>query len=79
MKIYGLVMMGATELVVSVVLFLYLGRWADSKFGTGSLFLGIGAAAGFIIGMVQFIYRLKSFERQATDNSNENPDENSEK
>jgi hypothetical protein len=35
------------QLAVSIVVFLYLGQWADRKLGTGSLLTIVGVFVGF--------------------------------
>jgi hypothetical protein len=59
MKFYGLVMMSVTELLVTVVVFLFLGRWADGHFNSGSRYMVIGTIGGFIIGVIRMTIRLK--------------------
>jgi F0F1-type ATP synthase assembly protein I len=59
MKYYGLVMMSVTELVVTAVVFLFIGRAADSHFMSGSRYMTIGAILGFVIGVVRMTLRLK--------------------
>jgi F0F1-type ATP synthase assembly protein I len=52
-------MFSITEFIVTVVGFLYLGRFLDSRRGSGSLFLIIGTLLGFVLGIIRLTMRLK--------------------
>jgi ATP synthase protein I len=43
------------QLAVSILVFLFLGRWVDGKLGTTPVFMIIGAFVGAAGGMISFI------------------------
>lgn len=43
------------QLAASILVFLFLGRWVDSQFGTYPVFMIIGAFIGGAGGMISFI------------------------
>jgi F0F1-type ATP synthase assembly protein I len=57
---YGLAIMAVTEFVVTVLIFLFGGRWLDSHFVTGSKYMTIGVIIGFVIATIRMVIRLKS-------------------
>ena len=59
MSEYGLVMLSITELVVTVLVFLFVGRFLDGHFQSGSRFMTIGAIVGLVVGVVRMTLRLK--------------------
>lgn len=67
MSAYGLVMLSITELVVTVLVFLFTGRFLDGHFQSGSQFMTIGAIAGFIIGVIRMTLRLKGLMDKSDD------------
>lgn len=69
MSQYGTVMLSITELVVTVLVFLFGGRFLDSRLHSGSQFMTIGAIAGFIIGVVRMTIRLKGIMNSSDDQS----------
>jgi len=56
---YGAVMLSITELVVTVLAFLFTGRFLDRHFQSGSEYMTIGAVVGFVLGVVRMTLRLK--------------------
>lgn len=62
MKNYGFIMVSVTELVVTILVFLAAGRWADNHFQSGSLYIAIGAVLGSGIGFARLIMRLQSIK-----------------
>jgi hypothetical protein len=62
MKNYGFIMAAVTELVVTIILFLIGGHWADGHFKMGSLFVAIGAVLGSGIGFTRLIMRLQKIK-----------------
>ena len=62
MKNYGFIMASVTELVVTIIVFLLGGRWADSHFRTGSLMVAMGAILGSAIAFTRLIIRLQSIK-----------------
>lgn len=61
-KNYGFIITTVTELVVTIIVFLLGGRWADQKFHGGNLFIAIGAIAGAGIGFTRLILRLQTIK-----------------
>jgi ATP synthase protein I len=49
-----------TSLAASVLLGLFLGRWADAHWGRDPLFTILGAMAGLAAGMYQFVRTVMS-------------------
>jgi len=66
---YGTIMLSITEFVVTVLVFLCLGRYADSYFSTGSRLMTIGAITGFVLGVIRMTLRLKSLMGDDSDKS----------
>jgi hypothetical protein len=60
MKYYGLVMLSVTELIVTILAFLFLGRYLDHRFESGSQYMTIGTIAGLVIGVTRMTFRLKA-------------------
>jgi F0F1-type ATP synthase assembly protein I len=58
-KNYGEIMVAVTELVVTILVFLFIGHWADQKFNTGSLLIAIGAVLGSVLAFTRLIIRLQ--------------------
>jgi F0F1-type ATP synthase assembly protein I len=67
MKYYGLVMLSVTELVATIVALLFLGKFLDHRFDSGSQYMTIGAVAGLIIGVVRMTFRLKGLMDNGSD------------
>jgi hypothetical protein len=59
MKYYGLVMMSVTELIVTILAFLFLGRYLDHHLNNHSQYMTIGTIAGLVIGVIRMTIRLK--------------------
>jgi F0F1-type ATP synthase assembly protein I len=57
-KEYGAVMGAVTEFVVTVIVFLLIGRKMDDHFATGSRYLVSGTVLGFVLGLIRLIKRL---------------------
>lgn len=55
---YGLVMGAVTEMVVTVVAMVFLGRWLDGTMGYDSLFLVLGALVGTVLGFYRLYQKL---------------------
>ena len=51
---------GGTQLAVSVLLGVYVGRWLDGKWGTAPWCLVAGAALGLALGLYAFLKPLLS-------------------
>jgi ATP synthase protein I len=51
------------QFAISIVLFLYIGRWADGKTGTAPLFQIIGAFVGAAASFYSIYRRLTAAER----------------
>ena len=69
MKQYGIVMVSTTELIVTVLAFLWAGRWADNHYGLGQKGIITGAVVGFILGFVRFVMRLQAMNKEDDKNS----------
>ena len=52
------------QFVLSILLFLYLGQWADRKLGSSPLFLILGVFTGATAAFYSMYRRLKVVERQ---------------
>ena len=52
------------QFVLSLLLFLYLGQWADGKLGTSPLFMIIGVFTGASAAFYSMYRRLKAAERK---------------
>ena len=52
------------QFVLSLLLFLYLGKWADGKLGTSPLFLILGVFIGAGAAFYSMYRRLKRVERE---------------
>lgn len=52
------------QFVLSLLLFLYLGQWADRKLGTAPLFLIVGVFTGASAAFYSMYRRLKAAERR---------------
>ena len=62
-KNYGFIMTAVTELVVTILVFIFIGRWADGKFHLGSsLGVAIGAVLGSAVGFTRLVMRLQSLK-----------------
>jgi F0F1-type ATP synthase assembly protein I len=48
-----------TELVVTIVALMFIGRYADTRFNTGSRYMVVGSILGFIAGVYRMYWRLK--------------------
>lgn len=59
MRFYGVVMVAVTELIVTIVAGLFIGRWADQQYQTGNRYLIIGTLSGSVLGFVRLILRLQ--------------------
>ncbi len=66
-NMYGVAMASVTELTVTILVLLYVGKLADERFGTGSRYMSIGAIVGCILGFVRLTQRLKRFMDAETD------------
>jgi F0F1-type ATP synthase assembly protein I len=62
-------MLSITELVVTVLVFLFAGRYLDGHLQSGSQFMTIGAIVGFIIGVIRMTIRLKGVMNSSDDQS----------
>lgn len=51
------------QLAVSIILFLYLGKWVDGKLGTAPVFLIIGVFLGAAAGFYSMIRALTAAQR----------------
>jgi len=69
MSDYGLIMLSITELVVTVLVFLFAGRYLDGHYQSGSQFMTIGTIAGFVIGVIRMTLRLKGLMNREDDKS----------
>lgn len=69
MSEYGLVMLAITELVVTILVFLFAGRFLDTHYESGSRFMTIGAIFGLIIGVIRMTLRLKGVMNNTNDKS----------
>lgn len=54
------------QLAIAIILFLYIGKWADSRLGTDPLFLIIGVFLGAGLGFYN-LYRKVSAAQKADD------------
>ena len=53
---------------VTILAFLFLGRWLDTKLGTEPWLMLLGAATGLTLGFVHMIYTLLGETDNNTDN-----------
>ena len=53
------------QLVISILLFLYLGQWLDKKFGTDPMLLMVGVFVGAAIGFYNMYHMLMAAHRKA--------------
>ena len=53
------------QLVISILLFLYLGQWLDKKFGTDPMLLVVGVFAGAALGIYNMYHVLTAAHRKA--------------
>jgi F0F1-type ATP synthase assembly protein I len=51
------------QFALGIVLFLFLGRWADKHFGTGSLFLILGVFIGGAGGFYSMYRRISAAQK----------------
>ncbi|MCF7803713.1 MAG: AtpZ/AtpI family protein [Candidatus Marinimicrobia bacterium] len=59
---------------VTILAFLFLGRWLDSKWGTSPWLLITGAALGLILGFVHMFSTLNQLNQQNSHNGDSNSD-----
>jgi F0F1-type ATP synthase assembly protein I len=64
MKQYGFVMVVTTELIVTVIAFIFLGQWLDSKFQWGPKGVITCTVVGSITGFTRFIMRLQKINEE---------------
>jgi len=55
---------GGIQFVISILLFLYIGKWLDSRFGTSPWLLMIGVLVGAVAGFYSFYRRIMSSSRE---------------
>ncbi|HEU4643471.1 MAG TPA: AtpZ/AtpI family protein [Gemmatimonadaceae bacterium] len=55
------------QLVISILLFLYLGKWVDGKLGTAPAFLIVGVFLGAAAGFYSMIRALTAHQRDDRD------------
>ncbi|MCE1190059.1 MAG: AtpZ/AtpI family protein [Ignavibacteria bacterium] len=54
------------NLAITFIVFVYLGKWADTHYGrTDGLFVIIGAALGFFSGLYHFIKSVLHLEKKS--------------
>ncbi len=68
-KSYGVIIAAVTELIVTVLLFIYGGRYVGRHFGSESNGTAIGAVLGSILGFTRLFIRLKKLMDEPTDKS----------
>lgn len=59
---------------VTILAFLFLGRWLDSKWGTSPWLLIAGAALGMILGFVHMITTLQDLDKQEAEEQEQEKD-----
>lgn len=53
------------QLVISILLFLYLGKWLDGKLGTDPFLLVVGVFVGAAVGIYNMYHMLTAAQRTA--------------
>lgn len=53
------------QFVISILLFLYLGKWLDGKFGTDPLLLIVGVFVGAAVGIFNMYRMMTAAQRNA--------------
>lgn len=64
MRQYGVVMAATTELIVTIVAFIYMGRFLDGYLKWGQAGIIAGSVLGAVLGFVRFIIRLQRLNKE---------------
>ncbi len=64
MKDYGVVMFSTTELIVTIVAFIFLGRYLDTRFDLHQKALITCAVVGSVLAFLRFALRLQKINNE---------------
>ncbi len=62
------------QLALSILIFLFIGRWVDGKLGTSPWFMLIGAFIGGTGGMIAFIRTVLKLEKKTKAEEKKDPE-----
>jgi len=65
LKQYAVVLSSTIELVVTIVVFIFVGQWIDKSYSTGQKGLIIGAVGGAVIAFVRYVMRLQKMNNDS--------------